>query len=84
MGGTVTGGAKARETNIRKYGEDYYRNIGSMGGKASGTGGWYKNPEAAAIAGSKGGKISKRGKTKQPSAPTHQSLWQRIIRGVIK
>ena len=43
VGGTVTGGAKARETNIRKYGEDYYRNIGSMGGKASGTGGWYKN-----------------------------------------
>ncbi len=35
MAGTKAGGMKARETIINKYGSDYYRNIGSEGGKAA-------------------------------------------------
>jgi hypothetical protein len=35
MGGTVEGGLKTAETNTRKYGADYYKRIGSKGGKRS-------------------------------------------------
>ena len=75
MAGTTAGGAKTRETNIRKYGEDYYRNIGSMGGKArfpgKGFGTDNRNflekllgkPTRAQLAGRKGGSMSKRTKT---------------------
>jgi general stress protein YciG len=45
-----------------KYGPDYYRRIGSKGGKNGTTGGFYANRELARQAGSLGGKASKRGK----------------------
>lgn len=35
MGGTIEGGRKARETNLRIYGPDFYRKIGSKGGRIS-------------------------------------------------
>lgn len=62
MAGTVEGGRAARDTNKRKYGEDWYVKIGAMGGKKSRTGGFFANRELARIAGAKGGRISRRTK----------------------
>jgi general stress protein YciG len=62
MAGTRAGGAKAAQTNKLKYGEDFYSNIGKIGGTMSNTGGFYNNKELAREAGKKGGKISKRRK----------------------
>lgn len=56
MSGTKAGGIKTRQTNILKYGADYYSNIGRIGGKIGRTGGFYNNPEKAREAGRKGGK----------------------------
>lgn len=64
MGGTKAGAAKARETIYKKYGKDFFRGIGAMGGRNGHTGGFAANPELARIAGRKGGLISKRGKAK--------------------
>jgi len=61
MSGSRTGGAKAAETNRKKYGADFYREIGRKGGKNGHTGGFYQNPEAARKAGAKGGRVSRRG-----------------------
>jgi len=64
MAGSKIGGIKTAATNIEKYGADYYRNIGRIGGKSGKAQGTIKgfalNPELARIAGSKGRKISKR------------------------
>lgn len=73
MAGTKIGGEKTRNTNYTKYGADYYKNIGAIGGKNS-----YKtNPVTgkalkgfaingkAAEAGRKGGSISRRGKANE-------------------
>ena len=37
MPGTPAGGKKTRETNLKKYGKDYYSRIGKMGGSAEHT-----------------------------------------------
>lgn len=56
MPGTKTGGAKARDTNIKLYGKDYYRKISSKGGSAKGVNkGWYQDKARAKAAGAKGG-----------------------------
>jgi len=60
MAGTKEGGRKAAETNKKKFGEDYYKNIGAVGGKNGRTGGFYANRKLASIAGAKGGRISRR------------------------
>jgi len=65
MPGTKTGGLKARETNKRLYGEDFYTRIGMVGGKNGHTGGFYANRELAKSAGAIGGAISRRGKAKK-------------------
>lgn len=73
MAGNKEGGRKAAATNKKKYGNDFYRDIGSKGGKNGHTGGfaydkrtWWekllRRPKAAAIAGAKGGHNSKRRK----------------------
>ena len=62
MAGTKEGGAKAAKRNKEKYGEDFYKNIGSAGGKIGTTGGFYANRELARTAGKKGGQISRRKK----------------------
>lgn len=61
MPGNKIGGAKAAATNKKKYGEDFYKRIGSKGGQLGHTGGFAANPELAKIAGRKGGSRSKRG-----------------------
>jgi general stress protein YciG len=60
MAGTKFGGLKASETNRKKYGPDFYKEIGRKGGKAGHTGGFAANPALAKIAGKKGGHISRR------------------------
>lgn len=72
MSGTKAGGRKAAETNKLKHGEDFYKRIGSKGGKKSTTGGFFANRELAVIAGRKGGKISRRGKQKAPKKPRYK------------
>lgn len=62
MAGTYAGAIKARDTNYEKHGKDFYKKIGSEGGKKGHTGGFFTNRELARKAGRKGGKISKRGK----------------------
>jgi general stress protein YciG len=64
MAGTKAGGKKTAQTNIRKYGEDFYSRIGAMGGQKGTTGGFAVNPELARIAGQIGGRKSRRGKAK--------------------
>ena len=62
MAGTREGGLKASLANRTRHGADFYKRIGSIGGKNGKTGGFYANRELARIAGAKGGRISKRGK----------------------
>lgn len=60
MAGTVAGGKRAAVTNKTRYGMNFYGVIGAVGGRAGNTGGFYNNKELAAMAGSKGGKASRR------------------------
>jgi hypothetical protein len=69
MSGTEAGGKAAAKRNKEKYGADFYRKIGSIGGKLGHDGGFASNMvgedgltgrERASIAGAKGGKISRR------------------------
>ncbi len=62
MSGTKTGGQAAAATNKKKYGSDFYAKIGSKGGKLGHTGGFFANRELARVAGSRGGRISRRTK----------------------
>ena len=61
MAGTKAGAIKAQNTIKKKYGDNFYSTIGSLGGKASNTGGFAANRELAREAGRKGGLVSKRG-----------------------
>ena len=65
MAGTVEGGRKAAATNRKKYGKEFYANIGRKGGRNGHTGGFAANPELAKIAGAIGGRKSKRGPAKR-------------------
>lgn len=66
MSGTKAGGRRAAETNKRKYGSDFYAEIGRKGGKNGHTGGFAANPELARRAGAIGGRKSRRGPAKNP------------------
>jgi general stress protein YciG len=60
MAGTAIGGVNAAKTNKQRYGTDFYKRIGSLGGKKGKTRGFYANRELARTAGAKGGRISRR------------------------
>lgn len=64
MSGSREGGLKTVAAIKKKYGEDHYSRIGKIGGAKSKGGGFFNNPELARIAGSKGGRISRRTKHK--------------------
>lgn len=71
MAQTKAGIEKQRQTNIKKFGSEeafraHMRQIASNGGKAtySGNKGFAANRELARIVGAKGGRISKRGPSK--------------------
>jgi general stress protein YciG len=70
MPGTITGGQRAAETNMKKYGKDFYARIGAKGGKRGTTGGFAANRELARIAGAKGGRISRRRKAEETEIKT--------------
>ena len=61
MSGSKIGGRKASRTNRERYGEDFYKKIGAIGGRNGHSGGFSYNPALARVAGSKGGSKSKRG-----------------------
>lgn len=61
MPATREGGIKAALTNKKKYGEDFYKNIGKMGGLKSRGGGFAAaTPEQVREWGRKGGRKSRR------------------------
>lgn len=79
MSGNKIGGRKAAETNLKKYGKNFYVEIGRKGGSNGHTGGFNSDKvgkdgltgrERAKIAGAKGGSISKRGPAKHSATKT--------------
>ena len=69
MSGTVIGGKKAAQSNMKKHGKDFYKNIGKIGGKKSRNGGFASDKvgkdgltglERAKLAGAIGGRKSRR------------------------
>lgn len=64
---TPEGALKARETIEKRYGKDFYKNIGRRGGlkKTDKPKGFATDRERAVTAGAKGGTISRRGKSKK-------------------
>ena len=70
MAGNKIGAAKAVATNKERHGADFFKNIGSIGGKRKsplkGFGGM--TPEKRIEAGRKGGTISRRGPAKVKEA----------------
>ena len=60
MSGTKAGGLKAKATNLKLHGEDFYQRIGKKGGINGHTGGFAYDPALARVAGAKGGRISTR------------------------
>ena len=65
MAGTKAGGQKAAATNKKKYGSDFYAEIGRRGGKNGKTGGFAAGDEGRERArkyGAIGGRISRRTK----------------------
>lgn len=61
MPGTVIGGKRTAKRNKEKYGEDYYKRLGQLGGKAKVPKGFAVSGKASE-AGRKGGAISRRSK----------------------
>lgn len=62
MAGTKSGGKLTAETNKSKYGEDYYRKIGAVGGKRKVKKGFATfDTERLQEISRRGGKVSKRG-----------------------
>lgn len=73
MSGTKIGGQKAAATNKAKYGDEFYRIIGSKGGQNGHTGGFTNNPELAKRAGAIGGRVSRR---TAESAKPKEYIWR--------
>lgn len=74
MSGTAAGGAKAAATNKAKYGEDFYKIQGRLGGLKGRTGGFASSAvdkngltgkDRAMLYGAKGGRISRRKSKKE-------------------
>lgn len=74
MVGTREGGKKAALTNMRKYGNEFYRQNGRKGGLNGHTGGFASEKigsdgltgaQRARLVGAKGGRISRRGPSKK-------------------
>jgi general stress protein YciG len=63
MTGTINGGKKAAKKNMERD-PDFYKKIGAKGGRNGHTGGFAANRALARIAGAKGGRISRRGPSK--------------------
>ena len=75
MVGTKAGGLKARQTNIQKHGEDFYKRIGSKGGQAGHTGGFAADRALAKAAGRKGGLVSRRNGIGNGEGKKREHIW---------
>lgn len=75
MAGTRAGSMKAKQTVYERYGKDFYREIGRIGGRNGHTGGFASNPELAREAGRKGGRVSRRG----PARPIIESTQESVM-----
>lgn len=82
MAGTLAGGRKARDTNYREHGKDFYRNIGAKGGRNGHTGGFASKKvgkdgltgrERAKLVGAIGGFKSRRGPAKKKEEENAES-----------
>ena len=63
MSGNRIGGLKAKEKNIAKHGENFYKEIVAKGGRKTDVLKGFAHPSADPVAaGKKGGAISRRGK----------------------
>lgn len=60
MAGTKAGALKAKETYFKKYGKDFFKEMGRKGGKACVPKGFAMNRTLASEAGHKGG-LKRRG-----------------------
>lgn len=60
MSGTKIGAAKMVKTVRERFGNDFWKQIGSLGGQASNTGGFQKGADATRQAGRLGGRNSSR------------------------
>lgn len=67
MSGTVIGGKRTAQTNKARYGYNYYKVIGAIGGRAGHTGG-FADRELASRAGKIGGLKSRR----RPAQPKNE------------
>lgn len=86
MAGTKAGAKKASNTMKKRYGDDYYRRIGKVGGKNGRTGCFYANREVARSAGAKGSRISDRSGVKNKNKRPLWALpinWRRIVKEYI-
>lgn len=78
MAGTKAGGAKAKATNLKKHGDNFYALIGAKGGRNGHTGGFASmSYEKVAEIGSKGGKKSSRlgVKTGEGKEKVYKPMW---------
>ena len=73
MAGTKEGAIKGKLKIIEKYGEDFYKKTGALGGKAQVKKGFGSNPELARKAGAKGGRISRRYKKTDDLGSNHSN-----------
>lgn len=85
MVGTLAGGKRAAITNKKRYGDNFYRDIGRRGGRAGKTGGFASmtigadgltGPERARKVGVIGGKKSRRGPAKDDIDKAEEILEQ--------
>jgi len=81
MGGTIEGARKAMITIKKWHGDDFHARIGKLGGAASGTGGFYNNPELARRAGKLGGKRSTRAGVKTGQGMSYSAVRRRAMKG---
>ena len=78
MAGNREGALKARDTNRKKYGKDFYKNIGGKSWKnpdRSHKTGFALNPDLAVEAGRKGGKKTKSEYHQGEKDKTQEEQW---------
>lgn len=78
MSGTFEGGRKAAKTNKEKYGDNFFRVIGSKGGQVtpSKPRGFATNPALARVAGAKGGRMSNRKGVTNGQGKEKEYVWE--------
>lgn len=81
--GTKTGGLKAAAANKKRYGKNFYREMGRVGGSLGHTGGFFANKMLARGAGAKGGRNSFKGYKLTEHLPNGDILYKRKATGGI-